>query len=132
MKSNLGGVWDVHIHGYPEWVIEDPAKWGRSVGESHWTKLVTKGPQGWASIGQLLREMDRAGVERCVLQGWYWEKAETCVEQNKWHAKWVKAHGDRLSAFACMHPGMENPVAELERAADWGAIGVGELLPEVH
>lgn len=49
--------------------------------------------------------MDRAGVERAVLLGWYWEQAETCVWQNRFYGRCVREHPDRLLAYATIHPG---------------------------
>ena len=39
-----------------------------------------------------------------VLLGWYWESAETCAWQNRFYAACIRAHADRLSAFATFHP----------------------------
>jgi len=132
MKGGLTGIWDSHVHGYPKDVSRAASSWGLARGETHWLELVTEGPQGWADAEELLREMDRCGVERSLLLGWYWERAETCREQNGWYQRWVTAWPDRFSAFLSMHADMLEPEAELERGRDWGALGVGELLPEVQ
>jgi uncharacterized protein len=66
-----------------------------------------------------------------VLLGWYWEKPETCTWQNRFYAACVRAHPDRLSAFAALHPGAgrEATLAEIGSAHDEGFIGLGELSP---
>jgi len=125
-------IWDAHVHCYPRSVIEDPQTWARSRGESHWLQLVQEGPQGWADVDQLVRQMDADGVERVLLQGWYWENAATAIEQNQWHAAWIDRYPDRLMACANVHPDMPDPVQVLEQAREWGAIAVGECLPEVQ
>jgi hypothetical protein len=75
--------------------------------------------------------MDAAGVERVVLQGWYWEKHDTCVRQNRFYAACRKAHADRLSAFAVFHAaaGSKAVTQEIRRAAAEGFCGLGELSP---
>lgn len=75
--------------------------------------------------------MDAAGVARAVLLGWYWQKPETCAWQNRFYAECVRAHPDRLAAFATVQPlaGPELAVGELRRAHSEGLIGVGELSP---
>lgn len=125
-------TWDAHVHCYPADAVNDPAAWAEQQQEPHWRRLVTTGPQGWADVDTLLRTMDRDGIERVLLQGWYWENPDTARLQNQWHAEWIRAHPDRLLAFAAVHPAWKDPLAELEAARSWGACGVGECLPQVQ
>lgn len=120
------------MHCYPEAVIRDPVSWARSRGEQHWENLVTNGPQGWAGPDDLLRAMDRDGIEQVLLQAWYWENPETCRIQNEWHAQWTGQYPGRFAACTAIHAQMSDPVAELESAKSWGARGVGECLPNVQ
>lgn len=128
---------DAHVHLYPGEVNRDPEKWAVTRGETAWSGLCTRRRkngelvQGFPSTTELLREMDRAGVERAVLLGWYWDRPETCVWQNRFYAECVRAHPDRLWAFATVQPagGGEAAVAELKRARDDGLCGLGELSP---
>jgi uncharacterized protein len=134
--ARLRGVIDIHTHRYPAEVFADPPGWARARGESHWAALV--GPredgkpslQGFTDREQMLRAMDAAGVERCVLLGWYWENHATCVWHNAWMARWVKEDPDRFSAFACVQPRAGAAALEdLRRARGEGLIGVGEVFP---
>lgn len=128
---------DVHVHLYPPEVGRDPAAWAAAQGEPHWAVLCTRRRrngrlvQTFPSLDQLLRDMDTAGVERTVLQGWYWERSETCTAQNRFHVGCVRAHPDRLVAFATIHPAVGEAAVkvELERARGEGLAGVGELSP---
>src|SRR5450432_3988168 len=92
------GVIDCHVHLYPHAVNRAPAEWASIQGESHWATLCARvrrsgrAVQGFPSLDQLLQAMDAAGVERAVLQGWYWEKHDTCVLQNRFYAQCIKAH----------------------------------------
>lgn len=83
--------------------------------------------QDFPSLDQLLRDMDAAGVAKAVLLGWYWERPETCVMQNRFYAECIRMHPDRLAAFAAMHPAMTP--AEVAWAEDSGFAGLGELSP---
>ena len=86
--------------------------------------------QGFASVDQLLRDMDAAGVTKAVLLGWYWENHATCVAQNKFYADCIRAHPDRLAAFATVQLAAgPSAFAEAVRAMDDGLIGFGELSP---
>jgi len=136
-NSRAMKVIDSHVHLYPSELNADPVAWALKWGEAHWAKLCTRKRkdgvpvQGFPDVGELLREMDRAGVERAVLLGWYWEQAETCLWQNRFYGKCVRAHPDRLLAYATIHPGAGHwpTLGELHRARDEGLVGIGELSP---
>jgi predicted TIM-barrel fold metal-dependent hydrolase len=129
---------DVHVHLYPDELNDDPATWAAAHGESHWAVLATRrrrangeAVQEFPSLRTLLQAMDDAGVDRAVLQGWYWEQQKTCAWQNRFYAQCVRRHPDRLEAFATFHPGGGEAavLAELRRARDEGLSGLGELSP---
>ena len=131
------GLIDHHVHLYPPELNRDPAAWAAERGEVHWARLCTRRRksgepvQEFPSVDELLRAMDAAGVERAVLLGWYWEKAETCAWHNRAMAGWVRAHPDRLEAWATIQPAAGGPevAAELRRAREEGLSGIGELSP---
>lgn len=130
-------VIDCHVHLYPPAVNRDPVAWAAAHGESHWATLCTRRRKGgqpvqsFPSVTGLLRAMDEADVARAVLLGWYWEKPETCVMQNRYYASCVQAHPDRLAAFATLHPaaGRTATLDEVRRAHGEGLCGLGELSP---
>lgn len=132
-----GVIIDAHVHLYPAEVDLDPAGWAAKSGERHWAVLCTRRRrdgrpvQSLPSVVELLQAMDAAGVSRAVLLGWYWEKPETCAWQNRFYAECVRAHPDRLSAFATVHPaaGQAATLTEIRRSHDEGLIGLGELSP---
>jgi predicted TIM-barrel fold metal-dependent hydrolase len=128
---------DAHVHLYPPEVGRDPAAWAAAQGEPHWAELCTRRRrdgrpvQTFPEVDGLLRDMDAAGIERAVLQGWYWERPATCAWQNRFFARCVRAHPDRLAAFATFHPaaGEAAVLAEIRRAQAEGLRGLGELSP---
>jgi len=130
-------VIDSHVHLYPPETNRDPAAWAEAAGENAWAKMSLRrrrngsAVQSFPSVEELLHEMDRCGVERVVLLGWYWLRAESCAQQNRFLAECVRVHRDRLSAFVTVQPaaGREVTLAELRRGRDAGLIGVGELSP---
>lgn len=130
-------VIDAHVHLYAPEVMADPRAWGDAQGEPWWTECVTPhgrtSLQGWASIDQLLRDMDAAGIDQAVLLGWYWEHHTTCVRQNDWYAAGIAAHPDRLLAFATINPKAgAMALEEAKRRLEQGFRGLGELLPSVQ
>jgi predicted TIM-barrel fold metal-dependent hydrolase len=125
-------IWDAHVHCYPPEVVADPVGWAKKHKEAHWQHLVTAGPQGWADPEALLRAMDSAGVEKVLLQAWYWEHPETAELQNQWHAEWLNRYAGRFLACAAVHPAMNEIEKTLQAARSWGACAVGECLPQVQ
>lgn len=133
-------VIDSHVHLYSPEVNHDPVGWAAARGEPHWATLCTRRRkngtpvQSFPSVTELLAEMDRAGVERAVLLGWYWERAENCAAQNRFFAECVRAHVDRLSGFAAVQPaaGGAAAVAEMRKAREAGLVGLGELSPHAQ
>lgn len=127
---------DAHVHLYPPEVNRDPAGWATAHSEAHWAELCTRRRkegrpvQSFPSVDQLLRDMDAADIAKAVLLGWYWENHESCVMQNKFYADCIRAHPDRLAAFATVQP-RAGGVAfdEAVRAMDDGLAGFGELSP---
>jgi hypothetical protein len=124
---------DCHVHLYPAEAARDPAGWAAARGEGAWAAAVApsgrRSIQGWSDPDALIAHMDEAGVAACVLVGWYWERQETCEEQNGWHAGWVRRHPGRLFAFAAAQPSAgARAVEAAEAALDGGLSGIGELL----
>jgi hypothetical protein len=128
---------DCHVHLYPPAVNAAPTEWAREAGEVHWGLLCARvrksgrAVQGFPSVDALLRAMDAAGVERAVLQAWYWEKHDTCWMQNRFYSECIRAHPDRLSACGTFHvaAGSETVCAEIDWMAENGFVGLGELSP---
>jgi predicted TIM-barrel fold metal-dependent hydrolase len=131
---------DAHVHLYPPEVNRDPAGWAAAHGELHWAALCTRRRrngrpvQGFPGVDGLLRAMDAAGIAQAVLLGWYWEQAENCASQNRFYTACVRAHPDRLAAFATVQPraGEAAVRAEILRAHAEGLIGLGELSPHAQ
>jgi len=130
----MPGIIDSHVHRYPSEVIADPMAWAATHKEPYWAALVAPGGlQGWADRDRFLRDMDAAGVEKAILQGWYWENQESCDEQNRWHARWVKEDPNRFIAMASVQPRAGKAAVDgIRRALDDGCSGVGELHPWVQ
>lgn len=133
----MSKIIDCHVHMYPSSVYADPVAWGKQHREAWWTYCVApphqQTIQGWADVSELLRDMDQAGIEKCVMLGWYWENQETCDLQNGWFVDWIHAHPDRLLGFASVQPNAgQHAIDQLQRALDAGLCGIGEMLPQAQ
>lgn len=128
-------VIDAHIHMYPPYVYTDPIAWSRQVREPYWGALVGdtlsgKTIQGWATVEQLLADMDAAGIDQVVMQGIYFQHHDNCVTQNNWYIDWCQQHPDRLRGFATVQPlAGQAALDEVKRVIDRGLCGIGEILP---
>ena len=125
----MTGTIDVHTHHYPPEAGANPIAWGAAHGETHWAELVSSGPQGWADEATFLAAMEAGGVSRAVLLGWYWQRFETCREQNRYLARCHQAHPERWSSFASVQPraGWAANEELLEEAREAGMRGIGEV-----
>lgn len=128
-------IFDCHTHCYPKEVARNPRAWAEPRRELHWADLVApktrKSIQDWATPDKFLEEMDRCGVGRAVLLGWYWQHEATCRWHNRVIAEWVQKAPDRFIGFAAILPN-ENVIDQLEAAQAMGLRGVGELHPGVQ
>ncbi|MEM7674286.1 MAG: amidohydrolase, partial [Verrucomicrobiota bacterium] len=128
---------DTHVHIFPESAGIDPPTFASSQGELHWLKLVApkdrSSIQAWADPETCLRHMDSVGIDMVILQGWYWENADTCTLHNAIYAEILKKWPDRFKAFASFHPDLvrENPAC-LDQILESGFSGLGELLPQAQ
>ena len=124
---------DAHTHRYSEEVIADPVAFAVRTGEEKWLSMVSPSDrttlQGWADRKTMLHDMDAAGVAKCVLLGWYWERYQTCMEANDWHRTWMEQDPDRFICFLSVRPGIPDIVEYLKQAREDGFQGIGESHP---
>lgn len=129
---------DSHVHHYPEEVISNISAWADLHKESYWKSLVLgiegrNSIQGWASTKKLLKDMDAAGMDKVVLQGWYWEHQKTCRLQNEFYLKCYKEYPDRFIPFVSVQArDGECALEDLKEAYEGGACGIGEIFPEAQ
>ncbi|HWQ11279.1 MAG TPA: amidohydrolase family protein [Roseiflexaceae bacterium] len=124
---------DVHIHYTPPELAAELGALAER--EPYWGMLLAPRPsgasiQGWADAARTLEDMDRAGIDRVVVQGEYYQRHESCVARNDASMALVRRFPDRIAAFAVVQP-RAGPLAlaELERCVAGGLCGVGELNP---
>ena len=124
---------DAHTHRYPAEVISDPIKFAKQRGEQLWLQMVAPqgrpSLQGWAERNRMLADMETAGVNQCVLLGWYWEKYQTCLEANTWHHQWINQDPDKFIGFLSVRPDIPNLADYLKQAKEDGFKGIGESHP---
>ena len=83
-----------------------------------------------ATAEDLLRSMDRAGIDASVAMGFAWDDAELCVQHNDYLLEAAAKSGGRIIPFCTVNPFADEEAREAERCARAGACGLGELRPD--
>lgn len=99
--------------------------------DATFSALFAKPNSPMASVPDLLRAMDRDGVSKAVIMGIGWAGQELARESNDYIIESALTHPERLSAFCSVNPLWgDAAVTEVERCAQGGAVGIGELHPD--
>ena len=86
-----------------------------------------------ADAPELLRAMNRDGVDHAIVMGMGWADYHVAAEANDYIIEAAAAHTDRLTGFASVNPAWgEAAVKEAERCAAAGLRGIGELHPDTQ
>ena len=84
-----------------------------------------------SSAEDLVAAMDRASVDQSVVFGFGWRDMDLCRQDNDYVMEAVTRYPDRLIGFAIVNPASgAEAVRELERCAQSGLRGIGELMPD--
>ena len=86
-----------------------------------------------ATADELIASMDEAGVDISVILNIGWTTHELCLETNDYIIESVSRYPQRLVGFCAVQPqSPEAAVAEIERCAQAGIRGVGEMRPDMQ
>ena len=83
-----------------------------------------------ATAEDLLASMGESGVDVSVALGFAWQDHEDIVRHNDYLLENAARSGGRIIAFVTVNMADPRAEAEIERCAEAGARGVGELRPE--
>ncbi len=90
--------------------------------------LFAKPNAAMATAETLMQAMEQAGVSRAVVMGMGWTDPALAREVNDYIIESVRRNPDRLIGFCSVNPAWgDEAVAEVERCAAEGLVGVGEL-----
>lgn len=122
---------DMHTHMFPEDLIHN---WGKYAQRDYYFRALTnpkdKSIQRYASAKEAIELADEAGVEKIVMQGWYWNDHELCKYHNDYMYELITKYPKRFEAFMSINPSFgELAINELERNYKRGFLGIGELGP---
>jgi predicted TIM-barrel fold metal-dependent hydrolase len=116
---------DFHTHIFPPFFTEK--RFALFTDEPAFESIY-RSPQARAvDAAELLRSMDEEGVDKSVIFGFPWERAEHYRRHNDYIIEAVQQHPDRLIGFCCFSPLSPGGPNEAERCILSGLSGVGEL-----
>jgi predicted TIM-barrel fold metal-dependent hydrolase len=122
---------DFHTHVFPprvkqkrsQYIDRDPC----------FALLYAKKEAKIATTEELIESMDRAGIDISVIVNLGWITHELCVETNDYILESIARYPKRLIGFCTVQPQSLNAaIAEIERCAQGGARGIGEMRPDMQ
>ncbi len=125
------GIIDMHTHMFPEDVINN---WNKYAERDYYFRLLTDPRnstiQKYASAEEAIKLADKAGIEKIVMQGWYWNDHKLCKYHNDYMYEVIKEYPERFEAYMSINPTFSDlAIHELERNYNRGFAGIGELGP---
>jgi predicted TIM-barrel fold metal-dependent hydrolase len=86
-----------------------------------------------ATTDELIASMDKDGVNISVIANFGWTTHELCVETNDYILESIARYPNRLVGFCAVQPNSyEAAISEIERCAQAGIRGVGEMRPDIQ
>ena len=86
-----------------------------------------------ATADDLVASMDKAGINISVIVNISWITHELCVETNDYILESIARYPKRLVGFCSVQPNSyDAAAAEIERCAQGGIRGVGEMRPDIQ
>jgi predicted TIM-barrel fold metal-dependent hydrolase len=119
---------DFHTHIFPPSICEDRERYCTL---DPWFHTLYGSPRARMMIAEdLIAEMDASGVDAAVTFSFGWTDPGLIEETNSYVLDAVRRYPGRIYGMAVLQPTAgQRAVRELERCAEAGMIGLGELMP---
>ena len=122
---------DFHTHIFPQYIQQHRGELLSR--DATLADLYSSPSARMASADELVSTMDGAGIDVSVAVGIGWNDMELCRMANDYVIESVQRFPMRLKGFCSVNPRWgSDAVREMERCADAGLIGVGELHPDTQ
>ncbi len=122
---------DFHTHVFPPQIKKNRNKYIDS--DPCFAILYSKKEAKLATTDELISSMDRAGVDVSVILNISWVTHELCMETNDYILESIARYPKRLIGFCSVQPqSPEAALDEIERCAQAGIRGVGEVRPDIQ
>lgn len=121
---------DFHTHIFPPRIKKDRSKYIDK--DPLFAVLYSDKKATLATADELIDSMDKDGVDISVVLNSSWATHELCVEINEYILESIGRYPKRLVGFCTVQPrSLESAVDEIERCAEVGIRGVGEIRPDM-
>jgi len=122
---------DFHTHIVPPRIKKNQSKYIDS--DSCFAILYSSPKAKLATADELIASMDKEGIDISVVLNIGWTTHELCVETNDYILESIARYPKRLAGFCTIQPqSLEAALDEIERCAEGGIRGVGEIRPDMQ
>ena len=122
---------DFHTHVFSPQIKKNRSKYIDS--DPCFAILYSKKDANLATADELIASMDKDGIDISVIVNIGWTTHELCVETNDYILESVARYPKRLIGFCTVQPNSyDAAIAEIERCAQGGIRGVGEMRPDMQ
>jgi len=122
---------DFHTHVFSPQINKNRNKYIDS--DPCFAILYSKKDAKLATADELIASMDKEGIDISVIVNIGWTTHELCVETNDYILESVARYPKRLIGFCTVQPNSyDAAIAEIERCAQGGIRGVGEMRPDMQ
>ena len=119
---------DFHTHIFPPQVRDQRQEYLRR--DPTFAEMYANPRAKIAMASDLLRSMDKSGVDVSVALGFAWREHELCHRHNNYLLEAAARSSGRIVPFCTLNPQEEEAEEEAARCARVGARGLGEIRPE--
>ncbi len=122
---------DFHTHVFPPSIKKNRSQYIDS--DPCFAMLYSNKEAKLATAEELIESMDKVGIDISVILNTGWTTHELCVETNDYILESVARYPERLIGFCAVQPqSPEAATAEIERCANGGIRGVGEMRSDMQ
>ena len=122
---------DFHTHIFPPQIKKNRNKYIDS--DPCFAILYSEKNAKLVTADELITSMDKAGIDISVIVNISWTTHELCVETNDYILESIARYPQRLIGFCTVQPhSYEAAIIEIERCAQAGIRGVGEIRPDIQ
>ena len=122
---------DFHTHVFSPQINKNRGKYIDS--DPCFAILYSKKDAKLTTADELIASMDKEGIDISVIVNIGWTTHELCVETNDYILESVARYPKRLIGFCTVQPNSyDAAIAEIERCAQGGIRGVGEMRPDMQ
>ncbi len=122
---------DFHTHVFPRQIKKNRSKYIDS--DPCFAILYSNSDAKLATADELIASMDKDEVDISVIVNIGWTTHELCVETNDYILESIARYPKRLVGFGAVQPNSyDAAITEIERCAQAGIRGVGEMRPDIQ